>query len=349
MILLTTDILSERYPTIRYHSKGILKIIADTIECLNINEKIEIYGSSPILHKEFDSQLFFSMSKLSYVDELPPLFTINKFSEQSINYIKRFLNKYSLIIGYELTDQTIELLNLLNIKYVNIWLHPIRFMDDEIFLISSNAPNISNELKKYNISESSYFVHASYAKNLINLKYPIDIKNNSCVFFGQTANDKTLRKKDGYIKVNDFEKELFEIFLCYENIYYCKHPLNQSDIEYDFLVGLAPNIQKLNVNSYQVLANENLNIVVTISSSIALEAYYFKKNAIYLNKPIVDIHKKNTYSIDSTLLSPKFWSDLLKVPEKYPGKFFIVKNNKVRNSLNSYYSYPILKDHYDAK
>ena len=348
MYLLTCDFLAERYPTIGYHANGILNVLKSSISCLE-DGNCEIYGGNNNLSAKCDPYVFFSLSKKKYIKDLPPLFNISELTVDSFNYFQSFIQNYELVIGYELTEATVKLLKSINAKYINIWLHPIRYLDDELFLIESNIQDFRSSIDKYKVSENSFIVNAAYAKSFLNRKYPIKIDKNSCVFFGQTSNDKTLRTRNGYLSVSDYREDLCRLGSLFNTVYYAKHPLRNDNLEFEMIKEIFKKVIVSSYNSYSLISSPDISLVITISSSIGMEAYYFGKNVVYLNKPTVDIKKRDWISVDCGILNPEFWSYCLKKKMLNGGKFIFVEKNKIRNLMNSYYSYPILKDHYDGK
>lgn len=349
-ILLTADFLSEKPQTVNYHSTGILRILKETLSLSDNRITVDIfkYGNSST-DIFFDLNAFFNLSGMSYRGGLPDLFDPAKLTRYSIDYFGKLINKYDLIIGYELTTPFVCLLENFSKKYINIWLHPIRYLDDELFYVQSNVESIRNILQFYNISESTYYINAEYAKVLISRRNALkDIKKGSVVFFGQTANDKTLRKLGGgYLSLSDYKLELKEILRNFENIYYSKHPLRRDDDEFNLLKELVPRVININCNGYQLLSNENINLVLTISSSIGIESYFFKKNTIFLKGLTVDI-KSGGISLGTDLFDPVVWKKIFNTNDNNMKSeiFFFGKKNKIRNILDAYYSYPILRDHY---
>lgn len=348
MILLTSDFLGEKYQTFHYHAEGILELLKSTLSCAGIEDTFIYASKKDYRNLNFNPTIFFALSNLNYTDSLPPLVKYSDLSCDSIAYFNEFIMHFKLVIGYELTDLTVTLLEKLNVKYINIWLHPVRFMDDELFLISSNCKKIQEKLCKYVISEDSFFVNAKYAQIMINRRHKIVLKPQSCVFFGQTANDKTLRNSQGFISISDYKDNIAYLASIYPQLYYSQHPLRKDDSEFLLLKKYFKDIQKLSANSYQIISNPNVALVTTISSSIGIEAYYFGKNVIFLNKPTVDIKKPNTFSIDSSIFNPCVFADILSIKKENSGNFIFLSKNKLRNILDSYYAYPILKDHYDG-
>lgn len=351
MILITTDFLGEPYAAFAYHARGILPVIEASVRCLNADTTF-VYGrpGEESADLNFDPCLFFALSQKDYSKEFPPLANPGELSDRSLEYFKNFIGRFSMVIGYELTDITLALLRKFEVKYVNIWLHPVRFLDDELFVVASNIPGVAEKLSPYRISESTFFVNARYAKAMINRKHRVNLDPGACVFFGQTFNDKTLRNEQGgYITVDDYAEDLARIAGAFPNFYYCRHPLRKTDDELRALKSFCGNVREIAANGYALLSSDNLDMVVTISSSIGIEAYYFGKSALFLNKPAVDVRAPGAVTLDARLFGPDVFSALLGVENPCPGEFMFQPRNKLRNLLDNYYSYPILKDHYDGK
>ena len=71
-------------------------------------------------------------------------FFLRQFSpnQDSLDYLKSFLDSFDLIIGYELSEITKESINSLQKRYIDIWLSPIRFLNDLNLLSSIRQANI---------------------------------------------------------------------------------------------------------------------------------------------------------------------------------------------------------------
>lgn len=67
-------------------------------------------------------------------------------------------------MGYELSEQTRKILDKIKVTYIDIWLHPIRYMDDVLFGLKSNNEEINNKLYTFNIPSETYYLYADRLK-----------------------------------------------------------------------------------------------------------------------------------------------------------------------------------------
>lgn len=220
-------------------------------------------------------------------------------------------------------------------------------MDDVLFAFKSSEENINNNLKKYNVEEDFFYLYGDRLK-IQNYKgykrKEININPNSALFVGQTMNDKAINKNGRNLTILDFKDEINEISQKYEVIYYSRHPYAKGDDDVIAYINNNKNIQLCNISAYNLIASRKIKEVISISSSVAIEAKYFGIKSRILYKPIINITGKDKYySIYQSFVSPKFWSDILKgtiaVEENVPEVYFLDKKDKLRDMLAFYWSY----------
>ncbi|MDR2326509.1 MAG: hypothetical protein LBE51_14085 [Acidovorax sp.] len=344
-ILVTTDFLSERIATVNYHSQGIIPLLVSIFNRFShcVDEFPRNFFTP---NKYFDPQIFFNLSGFDYSKELPPIVDINDVSPESIRYFENKFKSYDIVVGWELMPLTEKIFDLIGIRYINMWLHPVRFMDDEILAVKTNCNKFLKFLKKYSISEDSFYVNAAYCKAVIKRRSKIKIDKNSAAIFGQVSNDKTLRTQNGFLSLSkNYLDEILRISASYNKIYFCKHPLQKNDSEFKFLKSQVKNIENISANGYEIIANENIDLVAAISSSITIESYYFGKDVVVFNKPTVDINGEEYCNIGVEFFDPKFWANCFGYKGyEQNGVFRFGEKNKFRNVLDAYYSYGIMKD-----
>ena len=183
--------------------------------------------------------------------------------------------------------------------------------------------------------------------NLISDK---NIKDNSCIFIGQTLQDKSVEKEGNFLNVTYFEEKLKELSEQYSKVYYVPHPHlgRKRKVIYDF-IKKCPYIELLeNCSTYGLLASDKVKKVVAISTSVLYEAQYFGKEIEYLYKPLFNIDasfEDHSYiSIHEDYWNPKFWADILSpvcnVKENVKDvNYFKGQNNMIRNIRNTYWGY----------
>jgi len=296
---------------------------------------------------DFDREKFFGKSNIKFNKYLlHNFFNVNDITKESKEYLKSVLSK-SLFIGYEISDQTKEILNSIEVQFIDVWLHPIRFLDDVLFGFYSNNTEINNKLKEFNENQEKYYLYAqrlkvqSY-KGISKSKESLEI--DSAVFAGQTLVDKAIYSNGKMLTVLDFKEKFEKLIEEYKVVYYIPHPFVKSgDEEIINYLNEFKNVKILKGKDsiYNVLSSNNIKKVVTISSSVALEAKYFGKEIEYYFKPIIDINEKYS-SVYQSFLYGYFWSEILSditKTKKVKKIEFNDSKDKIRDSLSFYWSY----------
>ena len=268
-------------------------------------------------------------------------------NEDAIDYYYQYI-KNSLVIYVEASNTIKRIHNILNIPYIDITVHPIRFMDDHYFGISTNEKTIFSKMEKYKIDKNIFFLGAQLLKTQIN-QSPINVENNSALLIGQTYLDKSLIFNKTLLSLNNYIKEIEQIHKKYKTIYFAPHPYVKDRSIYADIYKLNY-IKQIKENTYKYLSSNNIKCVCGISSSVLYEAYFFRKNVTFFKKSIYfDYENENTtfdniyISIGKEVLQPYFWKDILcNINVKEIDNYKININtypNQIRSALNDYWNY----------
>lgn len=278
------------------------------------------------------------MNEFEYKNSSKFLLHTFKPNQKSLDYVNSFINQFDLVIGYELSKCTREIIDSLNIKYIDVWLSPIRFLNDLKFCFSSNDIRI-NEL----FLKSKVDIQEIYSKaNLITQNHLIEnsdednTNNKSNMIVTQSLEDKSIIKDGRYLSLNDFHKELKQICSNYSINYILKHP-NLSKKSFNKIcdnIGV-PNIEPIYGRGYQMLASKTLHHLIAISSSLLEEAKFFGKKITYLYKPVID---SNYILANEEIFSSNFWSKVLNLNLNL-NHTFIHHDNYFRNILGKSWAY----------
>jgi capsule polysaccharide export protein KpsC/LpsZ/FMN phosphatase YigB (HAD superfamily) len=350
-VFITSDLLmtkeSEQFSNLRWMSELLTFPIKEATGLRPIRM------TSSLSRTDMFSRIrFFEMSGIKLdISQTQFYFDDTQINEQSLSYLSQFVPSDALIIGYELSEQTRRLLTKINVKYIDIWLHPIRFLDDILFGFSSNDDSIFAAIKKFEINEKLYELYAtrfkiqSY-KGYKRIDFPV--AENSALFIGQTLEDKAVCRKGKMLNLLDFKKRFEELGAKFSTIYYSRHPYVKSGDE-DILAYLAtqPFAKIVDWPAYQVLSHNNLKYVFSVSSSVVFEARAFGKKADFLFQPVINLSNqfgiRSYISIYQEFVSPHFWSQVLgsifKVDEDAPRLMYLEGKDKLRDMLAFYWSY----------
>jgi HAD superfamily hydrolase (TIGR01549 family) len=292
---------------------------------------------------------FFALSNVNLdPKEMQFDFNPSDINTDSINYLKKHIEENTLVIGYEFSAATRKIMDSCNISYIDIWLHPIRYLDDVLFAFNSNTKTIRTSLQKYNLNENLYF---SYADRLRVQNYKgfrrakLDLHSNSALFVGQTLYDKAISSNGKMLSLLDFKAEFTKLCETHEHVYYSRHPFVKSgDEEVISYIKRHRNVTITDEPTYFLLASDEIQTVASLSSSVVHEAKYFSKETQFFFKPVITIGEtEECYSsIYQSFLFGHFWSDVLSsifaVNAVEETSYFDSKD-KLRDMLSFYWGY----------
>ncbi len=236
--------------------------------------------------------------------------------------------------------------------YIDVWLHPVRFLDDNFFAFRSNDKLINDKLSNFQIDEDVYYLYADRVKIQSYMgwnKENIDKKlvDNSALFIGQTLTDKAVCRKGKMLNLLDFKDEFLELCNKYSHVYYSPHPMLKGDGgEIERFVKSCKNASVIREEGYKLLTSSSIKKVVAISSSLVYEAKFFGKDTNYFYTPVVDCNFKNSikpyYSVYEDFISPHFWTNILSEALDLNGSTKVIKfienKSKIRDMLSLYYN-----------
>ena len=221
----------------------------------------------------------------------------SEFNQEQINYLKRFFNQDTVIIGFEIYQPLCDLLTTFGVKVIDIAFHPFKLFDDLAFGFYTNDREVYSQLLKYQIPQEKFYYYANYWQTVLEYNHLLHEKNlkniqdNSAVFIGQTFRDRSVDDNNKFLNVTDYENKLKELSEKYSKVYYVPHPYlgNFKKFIYDY-VKKSPYITLLKyISTYALLASPKVKKVVGISTSVLYEAKYFNKEVEMLFKPLFEV------------------------------------------------------------
>ncbi len=302
----------------------------------------------------FDGKKFFAFyDRQSMPEDWIALYHSDDVSDEALQYMQIFFRD-SLVIGFELPELFINIFNQLNIPFIDIILHPIRYLDDIFFGIRTNNISIFQKVKKFQLDTQMYSIYAGiHHASVSRMPKKIHLDKGSALFAGQTEVDKSLIRGDKVLSLLDFKEEFKEISQRYTKIYYKKHPYAKGNSSVDAFLNTFENVEFLDENFYYLLGQDEIEAVYSISSSTVLEAKYWGKESHYLYKNPFNLLASSQELFDNTayisiyekIILPYFWSEILSgviktnkmAPINLPSK-----PNRLRNTLQNYWGYNFL-------
>jgi FMN phosphatase YigB (HAD superfamily) len=302
--------------------------------------------------KQINRKAFFAASGIDVdLDKTQFWYDDRQISAESIALLEPFIDPTDLVIGYELSDQTRAILDRMGVAWVDVWLHPVRFMDDVLFAFNASDPSVRARFFEHDVPPEQM---ALYADRIRVQTYKgwkrveANVTPNSALFVGQMMNDKSVICDGHMLTLLDFKDQFEEILGNYAKVYYARHPyMKNGDEKILEYVKSHPKMEMATEASYRILSNNRIRAVFSLSSSVIEEAKYFGKETSYLYKPVVCYgdprDPKSSATLMQDFVSPRFWAKALApIMETDPGAphvGFIDPKDKIRDMLGFYWSY----------
>jgi hypothetical protein len=262
-----------------------------------------------------------------------------------------FLFRDALVIGFELPDLLKIYLDQAGIAYVDCVIHPIRFMDDIFLAMSSNHGGLRGWLQGQAISHEQVFVSAGLASAAAARDFRFETRGRTALLIGQVTSDRTQIRDGRFAGFTDFAPELETAFHAYDDILVKAHPLDPNNVGIRFVEGSSTRVRRVGENVYSLLALPGIADVITLSSSVGMEAPYFGCRTQFLLREPVRLAQHGEMLTDGryvgiydAFLSPDFWRgalDTLDDVDVTPLTGFTVapKPNRLRISLQSFWGF----------
>lgn len=227
------------------------------------------------------------------------------------------LTAYDLVVGFELPARMKQHFDRCGTSYVSLYQHPLRFLADQIFGLTTNVFELATAL----------------AEDPVELGLPAQIARLRALFghldiaharvapehlfvIGQTDKDASLLRRDGFARWSDFGAELSKLAGSKEALYFQRHPYGSTE---GFLKGiLAAGIEIPVIvnrgNSYAHLFQYDRKLkVATLSSSLGVEAEAAGHDVTFLHGDPrssfrdAAVDKLGYFAVGHQLLEQPFW------------------------------------------
>lgn len=237
-------------------------------------------------------------------------------SNTNVNNLNNINLENCAIIGFELPPQYIIYFNKKSIPWINIEIHPVRFLNDLCLSISSSF-KYDHEKNSINDNEIKFAAD----RFIINEGTFLPKKSNLLII-GQTPFDKSVWFDNQFKTILNYQDKLNDISSKFDKIFYKPHPY-LSNNETDRII-----VDKYNAeyctesNIYKFFSSGMISAITGISSSCLHEAPYFNIKSTFLEERIKNFGKPIRYS--SLMNDHLFWFD----------NFLHIKNQNKKNNFD---------------
>ena len=253
-------------------------------------------------------------------------------------------------VGYELPPWLVRLLEAHAVPYIDLRLHPIRFMDDLLFAARASCPATQADLVWMAVSESEVLASAGLLEAMCRYISEAQVPDDTLMVVGQRRFDSTQIVGGYFFDAHRLTAEIHALCAGYAALALKPHPL---DPQHSLLevAAAAPTrvIGVINDNAYRMMALPQVGAILTVNSGVAYEAPYFGKRVHTLAPLTMRLAWRGAaadaaahVSLDDVVLTPDFWRSVLaphtavSAPD---GMRLRPKPNRLRIALDSFWNF----------
>lgn len=222
----------------------------------------------------------------------------------------------ALVISYELPPAMLDALRQLGRPYVDVVLHPWRFLPDLVFALHSNVPAWQAAFEAQRLPAD----FAAQQAALIQAKAawmapPMELPPGTALVLGQVPGDRALATPQGrFASLQDHLAALHRLCVDHPLVVYKPHPYAGPEDPSTAAIRQLPAIRTVDHNFYHLLAQPELDTVVALNSSGLVEARVFGRRAHNLIPFLYDFQGGSPdapVALDSRWTQAGFWQALL--------------------------------------
>jgi hypothetical protein len=258
--------------------------------------------------------------------------------------------RHRFCIGYEMPPWLMLLMDEHAVPYVDVRLHPIRFMDDLKFAVRASHADTQAALLESAVAESEVMVTAGLNEAMCQFISQARLPDNTLLVAGQRRFDSTQIFDGGFYDAGPQAAEIHAICARYAGVVLKPHPFDRNHSL--LVVAASAPCRVLGViddNIYRMMAQPQISAVLTVNSGVAYEAPYFGKRVHALAPLTVRpawrgaaADAASHASLDDVVLTPDFWRTVL-APHTCvtasDGMRLRPKPNRLRIALDSFWNY----------
>lgn len=201
-----------------------------------------------------------------------------------LDYVQAIYGDADFVVLFEGNQLLLRSLDLLGIPFIDVVLHPVRFLEDVVLGFRSSDPDVQHRLTEFAIAEEMFFREAALLRGGL-MKDTIGIpKDVRVVFFGQTADDKVLIHDGALVNLATaplpYDTRRFQTF---ERAGFKPHPFNHDDFGIFARVPFH-RVVPVEENFYRIVSSDQIAEIVSVTSSVSVEARYFGKRGTHLGR-----------------------------------------------------------------
>ena len=253
------------------------------------------------------------------------------------------------VVGNELPPYLRRLLDRLGTPWLDLRIHPVRFLDDLLFAAGASEPETRHALLGMAVPEDHVYAAAGLIEAMCRYTADCGLPAETLLVVGQRTMDSSQIVAGRFFDALERRAEVGAICAGYRAVLLKPHPYGG---QHSLLLAAAAAPNALGVtadNLYRMLAQAEIASVLTVNSSVAYEARYFDKRIHTLAPLPVRIawrggrdEADTCASLDDRVLSGDFWRVVLAPHASVSpcdGARLPPKPNRLRIALDSFWNF----------
>ena len=253
-------------------------------------------------------------------------------------------------VGYELPPWLVRLLEAHAVPYIDLRLHPIRFMDDLLFAGRASCAATQADLVAMAVSESEVLAAAGLLEAMCRYISEARVPDDTLMVIGQRRFDSTQIVGGDFFDAHRLAGEIHALCAGHAALVLKPHPLDRQHSLLEVAAG-APTrvIGVISDNAYRMMALPQVSAILTVNSGVAYEAGYFGKCVHTLAPLTMRLAWRGAVadaaahvSLDDVVLTPDFWRSVL-APHAgvsaMDGMRLWPEPNRLRIALDSFWNF----------
>ncbi len=224
----------------------------------------------------------------------------------------------AVVIGFELAEVQKRLLTQLDVPWIDLNIHPVRFGPDLLFAVQTNHPDIAAALAAHHAEDHVFEPWADLlAATAVKVPLHPAVEENVLVV-GQTRVDRALIANGRLLDLRDVAEAFHAAIGPTGRVLFKPHPYNPEGFGLHEIGLPLRRIREVQDNAYLLMAQDSVARIVGVSSSLVAEARYFGKEGVFLGTPPFRIATGRDEvaplmhaSVVDAWLWADFWRDLL--------------------------------------
>lgn len=250
-----------------------------------------------------------------------------------------------LVVGYEMPDHLLRILDRAGIAVVDVILHPVRFLDDLVFALRTNRADIHGLLMRHALAPDVAVLQAGFIKSKAAwMRPPVALRPGAALVLGQVADDRAaVDPATGRCReLGDHAAAIVDLCADASMVLFKPHPYDRATSPSQRTMRRLKSVQWTDANIYHLLAQPEIDAVLAINSSGLVEAEFFGKRAVWLAPPLYRFGDTPPADAggygaavpqDASWCDPGFWN-AVRGGDAEP-RLLARRANRLRRSLNA--------------